>query len=172
MVFRIQMKGFEYVSVNERNGGEDMDLKSENFENLTFKTALLGYSRSQVIDTMTKMLENYKKNCTELAELKSHNLVLSETVQHYKTIEEAMQHCLIIAQHMSNEIVSKADEKASKIIDEAEATALKMVNNATLEVNSIQYSYEDVKRKIFSFRLKSEALINAQMEVLKQLSNE
>jgi len=141
-------------------------------ENLNFKTALLGYSKSQVKDALTKILEDYKKDCTELAELKSRNIVLSETVQHYKTIEEAMQHCLIIAQHTCDQIVSKADEKAGKIIDEAESTALKMVSNATLEVSSIRNSYEEVKGKLYSFRIKSEALINAQMDVLKQLSNE
>jgi len=149
-----------------------MNYAPDKLEGITFcKSILHGYNKRQVNDVLLKIIEDYNQNIAEIEELKDRISVLSETVQHYKTLEEAMQHCFILAQHASDEMKTIASEKAKSIINEAETTSLKMVSDANLEVNKLNFTYEEMKSKVFTFKTKSEALINAQLDVLKQLSD-
>ncbi len=150
-----------------------MNYAPEKLENLTFgKTILNGYNKSQVDSTLLKIIEDYNENIVEINELKDRICTLNEKVKRYKSIEEAMQHCFVLAQQTSDQMKMSAAEKAKAIIDEAETTSQKMISDANLEVNKIKFSYEDTKNKIYSFKVKSEALLQAQLDVLKQLSDE
>lgn len=150
-----------------------MNYVPEQLKVLTFrKTILNGYNKSQVDNILSKIIEDYNQNIDEINGLKSHICTLGEKVKRYESIEEAMQNCLILAQHASDEMKISAAEKAKKIIGEAEATSEEMVNNANLEINKIKFAYDDTKNKIYSFKLKSEALLQAQLDILKQMSEE
>lgn len=143
---------------------EDLDAK-------TFCTSMVGgYRKSAVDETIQSIAADYREAEKEMAELKSKVSVLTETVEHYKTIEESMQHCLIIAQHTSDEMVRTAGQKSRDILSEADATSQKMINDAYQQVNKIKSSYDEIKAQIYSFRVKSEALIKSQLDVLNQLS--
>lgn len=142
-----------------------MNYTPENLENTTIhKSILYGYNKSQVDDMLAKITADYK-------ELNDRLSVMDETVRHYKSIEEAMQHCFILAQHTSDEMKLIAAEKAKGIVQEAETTSQKMVSDASQEVNRIKFAYEEMKSKLFTLKTTSEALLNAQLDVLKQLEN-
>ncbi len=150
-----------------------MNYVSENLESMSFCTSLFnGYRKEAVDDFLRKILEDYREKEREISELKNRVTVMTETVEHYKTIEESMQHCLIIAQHTSDEMVKSAAEKAKDIISQADSTSQKLVNDAHQQANKIKFSYDDMKAKIYSFKVKSEALLKSQLDVLGQLSDE
>lgn len=150
-----------------------MNYTPEKLEGLTLcKTILMGYNKSQVDNVLSKIIEDYNQNIVEINELKDRISVLNETIKRYKSIEEAMQHCFVLAQQTSDEMKMSAAEKAKAIIDEAEATSQKIVSDANLEVNKIKFSYEDTRNMIYSFKVKSAALLQAQLDVLQQLSDE
>jgi cell division initiation protein len=92
---------------------------------------------------------------------------MKETVKHYKTIEESLQHTLIIAQQTSESITNIATEKADDIIKKAEINALNIINNANKKVDSIHREYEDAKKSLNIYKIKSQALLNSTMELLK-----
>ena len=150
-----------------------MNYAPEKLETLTFcRTILNGYNKSQVDHALSKIIEDYNQNIDEINELKDHICALNEKVKRYQSIEEAMQNCFVLAQHTSDEMKMSAAEKAKNIIKEAEATSQQMVNDANVEVNKIKFAYEDTKNKIYSFKLKSQALLQAQLDVLKQMSEQ
>lgn len=150
-----------------------MNFVPEKLEALTFcKTILNGYNKSQVDHALSKIIEDYNQNIDEINEMKERICTLNEKVNRYQSIEEAMQQCFILAQHTSDEMKMSAAEKAKNIVDEAEAASRKMVNDANLEVNKIKFTYEDTKNKIYSFKAKSQALLQAQLDVLSQISDE
>lgn len=135
------------------------------------KSIFNGYNKNQVNGAMSKIIEDYNQNIDEINELKNRVSELNDAAQHYKSLEEAMQHCFILAQHASDEMKAIASEKAKNIIIEAEATSQKMVSDANEEVNKLNFAYEEMQSKIFTFKTKTAALLNAELDVLKQLSD-
>lgn len=148
-----------------------MNYTPQDLESINFSKVFIGYNKNQVDEVLTKIICDYNNITNETKELKSRISVLDETVQHYKSIEESLQHSVIIAHHTSNTIKESACEKAKTIIEEAELTARKMVNDANQEVNKVKFEYEGIKSKLYTFKTKSEALLYAQLEVLEQLSD-
>lgn len=148
-----------------------MNYVPENLDGITFGISLLGgYNKTAVLETIRKITDDYREREKEILELQNRVAVLQETVAHYKTIEESMQHCLIIAQHTSDEMIKNANEKAKDILSQADVTSQKLVDDAYEQANKIKFSYEDMKNKIYTFKLKSEALLKSQLAVLSQLN--
>lgn len=147
-----------------------MNYTPEKLEKLRFSTSLFGgYNKNDVDEVIRKIASDCRERDQELLDLKSKADVLTETVNHYKTIEESMQHCLIIAQHTSDEMVKSANEKAKDILSQADVTSQKLVSDAYQQANKIRFSYDDIKAKIYTFKVKNEALLKSQLDVLKQM---
>lgn len=149
-----------------------MNYAPEKLKELTFCRSFNGYNREQVDKALSKILEDYNESIDEINELKNQVAELKDAVQHYKSLEEAMQHCLVLAQRASDEMKANAAEKAKNIILEAETTSRKMVSDANQEVNKLNFAYEEMQSKIFTYQTKAMALLNAGLDVLKQLSND
>lgn len=150
-----------------------MNYSSSDMENIIFrKKTFGGYDKENVNETMRKVSEDYRSAEKEISELKDKIAVLAETVEHYKTIEESMQHCLIIAQHTSDEIVKSANDKADDIVAQADAKSQNIINNAKEEANKLKLTYDDMKSKIKTLKLKSEALMKSSLEIISQLAEE
>lgn len=150
-----------------------MNYNSMDIEKISFrKKAFGGYGKERVNEAMRKVAEDYRSAEKEEAELKDKIAVLTETVQHYKTIEESMQHCLIIAQHTSDEMIKSANGKADEIIAQADATSQKMISDAHEQANKLKFTYDDMKAKINTLKLKSEALMKSSLEIIGQLAEE
>ncbi|EGD46859.1 DivIVA family protein [Ruminiclostridium papyrosolvens DSM 2782] len=145
----------------------------EDFKCLCIKKSLLnGYCRKQVDAILAQVGEDYIGMAKETQEMKNKIDILNETVQHYKILEESLQHSIIVAQHTSEQIKTNACEKAKNITDEAEVSATKIIETANLEVIKARGKLDEIKGQLYSFKTKSEALISAQLDVLKQLFSE
>lgn len=131
-----------------------------------------GYSKKQVDDLLDKIIEDYNEMNNSIHELKCKISTLNETVQHYKVLEESLQHSILVAQHTAEQIKANACDKAKNIIDEAEIKAQQIISDATNEARKLQLKYEELKNEVYTFKTKSEALLQAQMDVLKQLFSE
>jgi len=164
-----------------------MGLNDRKSNTHTFRKAFFGYERSQVEREFCKLKEDIRSYIEEIDKLRDEqlelndkleqyksieeeNLKLKEELKRYKAIEEAMQQCLMLAQQTSDEIKNSAAEKAQGIISEAEKSAQKIINDANLEANKIKMAYETAKNEIYSFKAKSESLLQAQLDIIKQLA--
>ncbi|MGI6667960.1 MAG: DivIVA domain-containing protein [Acetivibrionales bacterium] len=137
---------------------------------LTIKRTLFdGYSKKYVDCLLAKIIEDYAQMNKDIHELKCQVSTLNETVQHYKVLEESLQHSILVAQHTAEQIKANACDKAKTIVDEAEIKAQKIIDEASDEARKIQAKYEQLRNEVFSFKTKSEALLQAQMDVIKQL---
>lgn len=150
-----------------------MNYTPEDLKCLCFSRSLFdGYSRKQVCEFITKIREDYTQLIKDYNEMKNQMNVLNETLQHYKILEESLQHSIIVAQHTGEQIKANACEKAKNITEEAEFNAQKIIETANHEFIKAKGKYEQLKAEIFTFRTKSEALLQAQLEILKQMFNE
>lgn len=145
-----------------------MNYTPNDLENICFKREFLyGYNREQVNKILSKVCEDYESLKQKNDELQTEIKIMKETVKHYKTIEESLQHTLIIAQQTSESITNIATEKADDIIKKAEINALNIINNANKKVDSIHREYEEAKKSLNIYKIKSQALLNSTMELLK-----
>jgi cell division initiation protein len=151
-------------------GDGRVNYTSTDLSRLTFKKALFdGYNKKQVDSLLAKVIEDYTEMSNSIHDLKSQISALNETVQHYKVLEESLQHSILVAQHTAEQIKANACDKAKNIVEEAEVKAQKIIENATNEARKLQAKYEGLKNEVYTFKTKSEALLQAQMDVLKQL---
>ncbi|NLX77795.1 MAG: DivIVA domain-containing protein [Clostridiaceae bacterium] len=147
-----------------------MNYTSADLGSIAFRKAFFdGYSKKQVDSLLAKIIEDYNEMNNSIHELKCQISTLNETVQHYKVLEESLQHSILVAQHTAEQIKANACDKAKNIIEEAEIKAQKIIGDAANEARNIQVKYEQLKNEVYTFKTKSEALLQAQMDVLKQL---
>lgn len=149
-----------------------MNYTPNDLQNLPFKKTVRGYSEDQVNEVLDKIIDDYGAYIRENIELKDKIAVLNEGMLHYKNIEESLQNTLLIAQQTSEDIKKNAYGKAENIIKEAELKAQRYINEANQEVLKIKFEYEEMRKKLHVFKTKSETLLLAQLEILKQTFDE
>ena len=151
-------------------GDGSVNYTSTDLSRLEIKKALFdGYSKKYVDSLLAKIIEDYTEMSNSIHELKCQISTLNETVQHYRVLEESLQHSILVAQHTAEQIKTNACDKAKNIVDEAEVKARQIIDDATNEARKIQAKYESLKNEVYTFKTKSEALLQAQMDVLRQL---
>jgi len=149
-----------------------MNYTPNDLQNITFKKTFMGYSEDTVNDVLDKIIEDYTAYIRENIELKDKLALLNEGLQHYKSIEESLQNTLLIAQQTGEDIKKNAYEKAGNIIREAEISSQKVINDSNQEVIKIKFEYEDMKKRLYIFKSKSETLLLSQLEIMKQMFEE
>jgi len=148
-----------------------MNYTPEELRSICLKRAILdGYNRKQVDNLLTLINEDYTRLIKENEEMKNKINSLNESLQHYKMLEESLQHSILVAQHTSEQIKVNACEKARLITSEAEANANKLLETANQEVIKAKGKLEEIKAEIFTFKKKTEALLQAQLDVLSQIT--
>jgi len=150
-----------------------MNYTPEELKGICLKRSIFdGYCKKQVDNLLALIHEDYTRLVKDNEVMESKISVLNETLKHYKILEESLQHSILVAQHTSEQIKVNACEKAQLITNEAEMNAQKLISAANLEVIKTRGKYEEVKSELFTFKTKSEALILAQLEALKQMFTE
>ncbi|HEX2925390.1 MAG TPA: DivIVA domain-containing protein [Ruminiclostridium sp.] len=150
-----------------------MNYTPEELKEICLKRSIVdGYCKKQVNNLLALINEDYSRMVNDNEELKRKITVLDETIKHYKLLEESLQHSILVAQHTSDQIKANACEKAKNITDEAEITAQRIIANANQEVVKAKARCEEAKAEFFTFKSKTEALLQTQMEMLKQMFNE
>ncbi|HHY25051.1 MAG TPA: DivIVA domain-containing protein [Clostridiaceae bacterium] len=149
-----------------------MNYTPNDIQNITFKKTIMGYSEDEVNEVLDGIIEDYNAYIRENLELKDKLAVLNDGLQHYKTIEDSLQNALLVAQKTGEEIKKNSYDKAENIIKDAEIKAQRMINDASQEVMKIKFEYEEMKKKLYIFKSKAEALLLSQLEILKQMFSE
>lgn len=150
-----------------------MNYTPEELRSICLKRSILdGYNRKQVDNLLSLINEDYSRVVKENEEMKNKVNNLNEAIQHYKMLEESLQHSILVAQHTSEQIKVNACEKAKLITGEAEANASRLLDTANQEVIKAKGRLEEIRAEIFTFKTKTEALLQAQMDMLKQINYE
>lgn len=148
-----------------------MNYTPEELRSICLKRSILdGYNRRQVDNLLSLINEDYSRVVKENDEMKIKINSLNEAIQHYKMLEESLQHSILVAQHTSEQIKVNACEKAKLITGEAEANAGKLLDVANQEVVRAKGKLEEIKTEIYTFKTKTEALLQAQMDMLKEIN--
>lgn len=147
-----------------------MNYTPEELRGICLKRSIFdGYCKKQVDNLLALISEDYNRQSKENEELKNKISAQIEAINHYKLLEESLQHSILVAQHTSEQVKANACEKAKFITEEAEASAKKLLEEASLEVIKCKAKCEELKAEIISFKSKSELMLQAQLKILKQM---
>ena len=146
-----------------------MNYMATDIEKLSLKKELInGYNKRQVEIILARINEDYHELEEKIGKLQNEATIMKETVQHYKTIEESLQHTLILAHSTSESIKLNATEKAANIIHEAEIKAKNVIDDADKQVIKIKNEYEELKRNLSCYKIKTMSLLSSLQDLLKE----
>lgn len=147
-----------------------MNFTPEELNNLIIKKKFKGYNKDQVDEILDKVMEDYYEFIRMNQELKNRMEDQKSTDHKEEGSEESIRNILLVAQQTAQDMKMNADSKAENIIKDAELRALKILDDANQKVISIRYEYEELKKNLLIYKSKSELLLTAQLETLKQMS--
>lgn len=132
-------------------------------QNKDFKRAFRGYNAKSVDVFLDEIIEDYERIYKENIELKDKINMLSDQLRQYNTMEETLKSTLILAQTTADDLTSSARHKAETIIDNAELSGKKLIDQAHEDVRNIKNEYEYLKKEIFIFKTRYKSFIQAQL---------
>jgi len=132
-------------------------------QNKDFKRVLRGYNAKSVDIFLDEIIEDYERIYKENIELKDKINMLSDQLRQYNTMEETLKSTLIVAQTTADDLTSTARRKAETIIENAELSGKKLIDQAHEDVRNVKNEYEYLKKEIFIFKTRYKSFIQAQL---------
>lgn len=132
-----------------------------------FRMSFRGYNTDDVDDFLQEIIDSYTEIYESNRKLKDKTGRLSDAVGRYKSMEDTLSDALSVAGRSADEIEEDANDKAARIIKNAELTAQSIIAGAEQKIAEEQYRYENIKREIEIYKAKIIELLNAQLCVLK-----
>lgn len=150
-----------------------MNYTVDELRSICIKRSILdGYNKKQVDNLLALICEDYTRILQDNEELKSKIASLTDALNHYKLLEESLQHSILVAQHTSEQVKANACEKAKLITEEAEASAKKLIEEAHQEVIKCKAKCDELKAELLSYKSKAQSMLEAQLKILSQMSEE
>jgi len=141
-------------------------------ENREFKRTFTGYKRDDVEDFMSLILHDYERMYKENLAFKDKVELLTNAVNHYKVQEETMKNSIVVAQKAADMLTHSSTENAELIIKEAKIQAENIIRDAQDTVVKIKERHTRLLQEVESYRLRSTAIIKAQLDILQDISAE
>lgn len=148
-------------------------LTPTDIENKMFKKVKIGgYSIKEVEDFLEIIINDYETVCKENARLKEKCCGMEESIAYYRSLEEAI-----------NQTVDNVNEEAEKIIGDAiveveyikknqEAIVNEKISDINRELAEKEVRFENLKKQMDLYRIKTLSMVEAQMKILKATEEE
>ena len=128
-----------------------------------------GYNRnevnqfvSDVIKETEGIITRVRKQNTEIEELK-------KELQHYKEIENNLKNAVVQTDTTGDNIKEMAREESEKIVQDAKHNASRIVNEALLRAERIEFKADMLERNMRIFKKKLKSIMDQQMAVVEEI---
>ena len=135
-----------------------------------FTKAFNGYNMSMVDEFLDILTADYTTLYKENATLKAKMKVLVEKVEEYRSTEDAMRKALLTAQKMADDLVAEAEQKRSKLLQNAEADAKARIGEIQQEIRDEQLRLAAARNATAAYVAKLKELYQHEMDYLNGLS--
>lgn len=132
-----------------------------------FSSSFKGYNISEVnrfVDEMTNeyscIITKLRAKDAEIERLKNENSDLQRKLNNSN---------LGSIYSASNDITSLAKTEAKTIIDDAKKNASRIVNEALLEAEKIEYKSENLKRNMIVFKRRMRTIVKSQLDTIEDI---
>lgn len=142
-------------------------------DNKTFKkTKLGGYDINDVEDFLITVMDDYEKLYKENAELKDKINTMGKSVSYYKSVEEGITKTIESAQEQADNIKDMAIKEAMNIKEKAELDAKMELEEIKNKIKQAENLYEEKKRQMQIYTIRVKAMLEAQLQILKEDNEE
>ena len=137
-----------------------------------FNNSFPGYNKNEVnsfVKNVTieyeSMLNNLKNRDKEIDDLK-------KELEHYKNLESTLNRAILIAEESSHSIKKTAFDESRLIIEDAKKNASRILNNALIRAEKIEYEANVLQRKVSQYKKKYRTILEEQLEEIEKLDIE
>lgn len=141
-------------------------------DNKQFSRQLKGYNVDEVDDFLDEISADYERAMLMNKNLEDKISELENILQEYKNAEGSLQDTLLIAKQTADNIRQSAETEANKVLDEAEKVYRDKTGNIDGIIEDKKQELNNIQESINVFKRKSEALLVAQLEILKTFEDE
>lgn len=141
-------------------------------DNKQFSRQLKGYNVDEVDDFLDEISADYERAMLMNKNLEDKIAELENILQEYKNAEGSLQDTLLIAKQTADNIRKSAESEANKVLDEAEKVYRDKTGNIDGIIEGKEQELKNIQESINVFKRKSEALLVAQLEILKTFEDE
>ena len=134
------------------------------------KASFGGYNMAMVDEFLDILTADYTTLYKENATLKAKMKVLVEKVEEYRSTEDAMRKALLTAQKMADDLVAEAEQKRSKLLQNAEADAKARIGEIQQEIRDEQLRLAAARNATAAYVAKLKELYQHEMDYLNGLS--
>ena len=145
-----------------------LDIENKRFS----KKRLNGYDPEEVDTFLDDLTKDYEELYRKHADYKEQVDELKDKLEKYTQIESTLQSTLLLAQTASEDAKNVAQKQAEQIITDAENKAKDMTAGLDQEIINKKKEIEDCKKQFDVYKAKMEALLIAQLELLKDINND
>lgn len=141
-------------------------------DNEQFKKQLNGYNVDEVDDFLSRISDDYETLMLRNKELEDKLREMEMILAQYKTAESSLQDTLLIAKKTTDTMIMQAEQEAKAIVDEANRYFEERTGNIDEEIEIREERLKNIINQSAIYKKKSEALLVAQLEVLKSLNED
>lgn len=142
-------------------------------ENKRFtRKRLNGYDPEEVDNFLDDLTKDYAELYKQSAETKNQIDELKDKLEKYTQIESTLQSTLLLAQTASEDAKNVAQKQAEQIITDAENKAKELTSGLDQQIVNKKREIEECKKQFDVYKAKMEALLIAQLELLKDINND
>lgn len=145
-----------------------MPLTPLDIHNKEFTKRMRGYDEDEVNEFLDQIIKDYEGLIRENKELQNKVAELQEKLGHFSNIEETLSKAIIVAQDAADELKNNSKKEAQLIIKEAEKNADRIINESLAKSRKIALEMEELKKQATIYRTRFRALLEAQIEMLKE----
>lgn len=141
-------------------------------ENKEFKRGFRGYDVDDVDEFLEDIAEDYETLYKENSSLKERLEVLEEKLENYRKLESTINSTLVMAQNNSEQLKKNSEDQAELIINRANESAQRVIDNSHGEVLKINSEFDRVKNEFMSFKSKYKNFMKTQTELFDELEKD
>ena len=137
--------------------------------NVEFTKNMGGYKVAEVEAFVDSCADTVEALTAEKEELNKKLAILADKLVEYRRDEDSIRSALLSAQRMGDSIVREANEKAAKILAEAQAQADSVTSDVKSGIQSYQNELDRMKAEVASFRTSILSLYKEHLSLLKAI---
>ena len=133
-----------------------------------FNNSFPGYNKNEVNSLVSNVTTEYESMLNNLKSRDNEINVLKKELEHYKNIESTLNRAILIAEESSQNIKRTAFDESKVIIEDAKKNASRIINNALIKAERVEFEAEALKRQVDKYKKKYKNILEEQLDEIER----
>ncbi len=138
-------------------------------QNKTFSKSLRGYDVREVDEFLIEVFTTIDTLLNDQTQWITKADRLEKDLERFEKIEQTLKDALVVAQSTAEDVVKQASEKADVIVEKAEITAKRRLDDADQEVQKIRRERAELEQRYSQFLTRFKVLLSGELEGIEKI---